>query len=170
MEGKLRNMTSVYITREAAGEKQMLLLYRIGSRVVAPSWCGIGGHFEPEELNRAQDAALRELEEEIGLKGDELLHLKLRYVTLRLKNGEIRQNYYFFADLKPGTEVILQSPEGIPEWVPYPELPGREMPWTARFVIAHYLEKAAYDSVLYAGIAEPEGVEFRPLAEFQDFL
>ena len=47
MEGKLRNMTSVYITRESEGEKQMLLLYRIGSRVVAPSWCGIGGHCEP---------------------------------------------------------------------------------------------------------------------------
>lgn len=166
MEGKLRNMTSIYITRESEGEKQMLLLYRIGSRVVAPSWCGIGGHFEPEELNRAQDAALRELKEEIGLTGDNLQNLKLRYVTLRLKNGEIRQNYYFFADLKPGTEVILKSPEGNPQWVPYPELLKMEMPWTARFVVQHYLEKSRYDSVLYAGIAEPEGVEFRPLEEF----
>lgn len=166
MEGKLRNMTSIYITRESDGEKQMLLLYRIGSRVVAPSWCGIGGHFEQEELNQAQDAALRELEEEIGLTGDDLQNLKLRYVTLRLKNGEIRQNYYFFADLKPETEVILKSPEGNPQWVPYPELLNMEMPWTARFVVQHYLEKSRYDSVLYAGIAGPEGVEFCPLEEF----
>ena len=166
MEGKLRNMTSVYITRESDGEKKMLLLYRIGSRVVAPSWCGIGGHFEPEELNRAQDAALRELKEEIGLTGDDLRNLKLRYVTLRLKNGEIRQNYYFFADLKPGTEVILKSPEGNPQWVAYPELLKMEMPWTARFVVKHYLEKSRYDSVLYAGIAGQEGVVFCPLEEF----
>lgn len=47
MSERLRNMTSIYITRE----DRMLLLYRIGSRVVAPSWCGIGGHFEEAELN-----------------------------------------------------------------------------------------------------------------------
>ena len=100
------------------------------------------------------------------MAADDLWNLKLRYVTLRLKKGEIRQNYYFFADLKPGTEVTLKSPEGIPRWVPYPELLNMEMPWTARFVVQHYLEKAGYDSVLYAGIAGPEGVEFRPLEEF----
>lgn len=47
MTERLRNMTSIYITRG----NQMLLLYRIGSRVVAPSWCGIGGYFEEAELN-----------------------------------------------------------------------------------------------------------------------
>ena len=41
MQGKLRNMASVYIMD---GDR-MLLLYRVGSRVVAPSWCGVGGHF-----------------------------------------------------------------------------------------------------------------------------
>ena len=33
MDGKLRNMTAIYISR---GE-EMLMLYRVGSRVVAPS-------------------------------------------------------------------------------------------------------------------------------------
>ncbi len=41
-QGKLRNMTSVYIMHQ----DKMLLLYRIGSRVVYPSWCGFGGPFE----------------------------------------------------------------------------------------------------------------------------
>ena len=49
MDGKLRQMTALYLVE---GEK-ILMLYRIGSRVVEPSWCGIGGHFEPEELNTA---------------------------------------------------------------------------------------------------------------------
>ena len=40
MDGKLRNMATVYIRN---GDK-MLLLDRIGSKVVARSWCGIGGH------------------------------------------------------------------------------------------------------------------------------
>ena len=63
-EINLRNMTGIYISRGA----EMLMLYRIGSRVVEPSWCGIGGHFEDHELNNPRICVLRELEEEIGLK------------------------------------------------------------------------------------------------------
>ena len=66
---KLRNMTSIYIS---CGTK-ILLLYRIGSRVVPPSWCGIGGHFEPDELNDPRTCVLRELEEETGLTAELLL-------------------------------------------------------------------------------------------------
>lgn len=93
---KLRNMTSIYIS---CGTK-ILLLYRIGSRVVPPSWCGIGGHFEPDELNDPRTCVLRELEEETGLTEKDLKNISLRYVTLKLKDGEIRQNYYYFAELK----------------------------------------------------------------------
>lgn len=101
MEGRLRNMASLYIT----SNDKMLLLYRIGSRVVAPSWCGIGGHFEKEELNDAKAAILREVSEEIGITEEDLMNLRLRYITLRYKNQEIRQNYYFFAELKEGVKV-----------------------------------------------------------------
>lgn len=38
---KLRNMTSLFLFNG----NRILLLYRIGSRVIAPSWCGIGGAF-----------------------------------------------------------------------------------------------------------------------------
>lgn len=69
---RLRNMTAVYISR---GE-EMLMLYRIGSRVVEPSWVGIGGHFEPEELNDPKACMLRELEEEIELTSEDLEHLQ----------------------------------------------------------------------------------------------
>lgn len=166
MEGRLRNMTSIYITRKESDHRQMLLLYRIGSRVVAPSWCGIGGHFEAEELNDARTAALRELEEEIHLTADHLQNLKLRYVTLRLKDGEIRQNYYFFADLKDGTQVELNSAEGVPQWVFYEELLERKMPYTARYVVEHYLKYGSGNQTLYAGIAAADGVSFLPLEEF----
>ena len=96
LEGKLRNMTAIYLSRNG----KMLMLYRVGSRVVSPSWCGIGGHFEKEELNDAKAAMLREMKEEIGLFEHDIENLKFKYVTLRCKNGEIRQNYYFFANLK----------------------------------------------------------------------
>ncbi len=68
MNGKLRNMATIYIKKD----KKFLLLDRIGSKVVDRSWCGVGGHFEPNELNDAKDAVLREMNEEIGITEKDL--------------------------------------------------------------------------------------------------
>ena len=46
-------------------------------------------------------------------------NLTLRYITHRLTEGEIRQNYYFFGKLK--TERPLQSTEGELHWFTYEE-------------------------------------------------
>lgn len=92
---KLRNMTSLFLFNG----NQILLLYRIGSRVIAPSWCGIGGHFQENELNDPLKCVLREAHEEVGLNSSDLCGIKLRYVTLSRRMGELRQNYYFFARL-----------------------------------------------------------------------
>lgn len=162
MYGTLRNMASIYIV---AGDK-MLLLWRVGSRVVAPSWCGVGGHFEKEELNNARAAVLRELKEEIGLHESDIKNLSLRYLTLRLKKGEIRQNYYFFADLADGVTVKPDCDEGVLEWTALSELGKREMPFIAKYVLKHYIEKGRYDNLLYGGVACETGVEFVPLEEF----
>ena len=162
MDGRLRNMTAVYISR---GE-EMLLLYRVGSRVVAPSYCGIGGHFEAAELNDARACVLRELQEETGLTERDLRGLTMRYVTQRLKNGEVRQNYYFFADLAPDAALPEDCAEGRLEWAPYDELLQREMPHTAYYVVKHYLETGRYTNALYAGATTESGVTFTPLSEF----
>ena len=95
MDGILRNMTSIYLYDE---NDNFLLLHRIGSRVVKKGYVGTaGGHFEKDELNDAKACVLRELEEETKLTIEDIENLELRYVTLRYKNSEIRQNYYFFA-------------------------------------------------------------------------
>ncbi|MBQ2771057.1 MAG: NUDIX domain-containing protein [Clostridia bacterium] len=161
-KGKLRNMTGIYLTR---GES-LLMLYRVGSRVVAPSWCGIGGHFEKEELNQARDCALRELFEETGLREEDISGLTFRYVTLRLKNGEIRQNYYFFGELKPEARLPESCGEGRLAWVPFEEVLDREMPFTARGVLEHYFKEGRFTTELYAGISTPEGTGFTVLSEF----
>ncbi len=160
-QGKLRNMTSVYIIYQ----DKMLLLYRIGSRVVSPSWCGIGGHFEKEELNDAEAALLRELEEEIGLQEKDLADLQLRYITLRNKGGEIRQNYYFFARLAEGTAVQENCDEGILEWVPLKDVCNREMPYTAKYVMEHFMKEGKGTSALYCGVADGKGVSFLELED-----
>ena len=88
MTGKLRNMTSIYLLKD----DKVLLLFRKGGKVVSNVWTGsAGGHFEEFELNDAKACVLREMNEELGLREDNIRNLSLRYVTLRRMKGEIRQ-------------------------------------------------------------------------------
>lgn len=162
MDGKLRNMTSVYLT----GERGILCLYRIGSRVADQKFIGsAGGHFEKDELNDARACVLREMEEELGITEADLEHLKMRYITYRLKDGEIRQNYYFFGSLKEDME--LQSSEGILQWIPYDGFENLPMPVSAKHMILHYLKTGRFDGNLYAGITREVGTSFVPMVEFE---
>ena len=158
----LRSMTAIYLTR---GE-QILLLYRMGSRVVGNSYTGAaGGHMEAEEISSARACVLRELHEEIGLTVDALDGLMMRYVTMRLKNGEIRQNYYFFAELREGFEP-QESNEGKLQWFRLDELAALPMPVTAKQVLLHYLDQGRHTTLLYGGISTEDGAVFTPLTEF----
>ncbi len=162
MNGRLRNMASIYIINN----NSILMLYRIGSRVVPPSWCGIGGHFESNELNDARACVLRELEEEIHLTESDISKIELRYITLRLKNDEVRQNYYFFANIQEDVTVSLDCDEGKPEWVPLEKVNELEMPFTSQYVLQHYIETGRYTNNLYGGIASKKDVQFEELNEF----
>lgn len=158
----LRNMAGIYITN---GDK-MLLLYRIGSRVVQPSWCNIGGHFEEFELNNSKACALREVFEETGIKESDITNLNFKYVTLRNKNNEIRQNYYFFADLSNKNLQLQECNEGILEWVEIDKVLEREMPYTAKEVLKHYFSVGKDNNNIYAGVATAIEVVFTELQEF----
>lgn len=164
MDGKLRNMTGLYLRR---GNK-LLLLYRIGSKVISDSYASsAGGHFEEKELNDAKACVLRELCEETGLTEREIDKLSLRYITLRLKNNEIRQNYYFFADMKDSGDD-LTSNEGTLRWFEMDELSEAMpiMPFSAYYVVNHYIEIGKDTDTLYAGIATEAGVSFTEMKEF----
>lgn len=163
MEGRLRNMTAVYLFK---GEK-VLFLYRQGGRVVNNVWTGsAGGHFEKEELNDAKACVLRELYEELGLKPGDIENLVLRYITLRRIKGEIRQNYYFFADIKEHVDDNLVSNEGICKWFSPDEISFLEMPFTAKYVMQHFYTIGRYTGEMYVGIANADKVEFLELSEF----
>lgn len=158
----LRNMTTLYIMFK----NKILLLYRVGSRVVQPSWCGIGGHFEKDELNNPKACIIRELFEETGITENDIGDVKLKYITLRMKNNEIRQNYYYFTELY-NTEInIKECNEGTLEWVDMNEVLNREMPFTAKECLKHYLVIGKSDNRLYAGTATENGVNFVELKEF----
>ena len=158
----LRNMTTIYIVFK----NKILLVYRVGSRVVEPSWCGIGGYFEKDELNNPKACVLRELYEETGITENDIEAIRLKYVTLRMKNGEIRQNYYYFAKLCNIEININKCDEGILEWVNMNEMLDREMPFSAKECLKHYLSIGIYDNKLYAGVGTENGVKFIELNEF----
>ena len=164
MNGKLRNMTSLYISKGG----KILLLKRQGSRIksINGMWvASAGGHFEDFEINDAASCVFREANEELGLTPDMLRNLRLRYITLRSVGGEIRQNYYFFADLADGVDHEFYSCEGELKWYDIFEIPSLPMPFTAKYVMEHYLSQGINDTLLYAGIANDRGVSFLPLIE-----
>lgn len=159
---KLRNMTGIYLSCNG----QMLLLYRQGGRVVSDRWiASAGGHFEKDELNDPKACVLRELKEELGLTEDDLTDMKMRYIGLRNVNGEIRQNYYFFADLKPEHYSLFQSSEGKCRWVDYADIMDYDMPLTAEYVMRHYLQTGQYTDDLYCAVSDGTGFCFTVLKE-----
>ncbi len=161
MNPQLRNMTSVFFIREDG----LLCLYRIGSRVANQKYVGAcGGHFEERELSSPYACALREMEEELGLTEADVEDLRLRYVTMRLYNGEIRQNYYFFGRLKGERE--LSSTEGTLRWCSWEELEKLDMPLSARHMMDHYLKVGRFTDCLYAGATEPGGSRFVRMQSF----
>ena len=160
---KLRNMASVYITH---GD-EILLLYRRGSRVANNSYvASAGGHFEEGELNAPRACVEREMHEELGLRPEDLGEMRLRYITLRRKNGEIRQIYYYFAELDDKEKVTVSNEGGL-EWVRLDRALELTMPFTAWWVVKHYIEKGRETDALYAGTTLPEGVVFHELREFE---
>ncbi len=162
MNEKLRCMTSVFLCQD----EKILMLYRQGGRVVNNLWIGsAGGHFEKEELNDPESCVLRELKEELGITENEISDLKLKYITIRRTKGEIRQNYYFFANLKDKAKAEVSSNEGESKWFPLSEIPKLPMPFTAKYVMKHYLEEGMNTEKLYGGIATKECVLFEEIEE-----
>lgn len=161
--GKLRSMATVYLT---CGDK-VLLLYRQGSSAVADSWVGsAGGHFEPEEFCDARACVLRELQEELGLQESQLRGLALRYIVLRRAEKEIRQNYYFFAELPGGEDMALRSDEGILKWVQIHELFHYEMPATAKQMLGHWSAGGRFTQEVYGGVTDGKTGTFAEMTLF----
>ena len=123
-------------------DDKVLLLFRQGGRVVSNVWTGsAGGHFEEFELNDAKACVLREMNEELGLRKDDIQTLSLRYLTLRRTKGELK-------------------------WFPLNKLNELEMPYTARYVIDHYCSVGQYSDKIYTGVANENEVFFLELPEF----
>lgn len=145
----------------------ILLLYRENSSVIDDSWiASAGGHLEENEINDSKACAMRELYEELGVTENDICDLSLRYVTLRRTNKEIRLNYYFFAELKNGIEMNLKSNEGQLKWFSLNEIKELKMPFTAKYVMEHWIDIGKNTTDIYGGIADGEKVVFTEMPAF----
>ncbi|GKX66542.1 hypothetical protein rsdtw13_18000 [Clostridium sp. TW13] len=90
----------------------------------------------------------------------------MKYITLRLKNNEVRQNYYYFTELHNTKIDISKCDEGKLEWVNIDEMLDRKMPFTAKECLKHYLAIGKDNDNLYAGVSTNNGVIFTELNEF----
>lgn len=165
----LRNLATIYLL----SGNQILLIYRVGSRTFSKNlWCGIGGHFEPCEMNAPQEYVMRELREETAIKPDKIRNLRLKYITTRLKDEEIRQQYIYFADMPHPAADFPICEEGSVTWVPFENLPKLEMSFTNQQCLEHYFSVGSDAAFVYAGaVGRRDGlpcINFTPLQNIQD--
>lgn len=145
-------------------------MYRVGSRLFnGDIWVGIGGHFEENGMNDPYTCALRELKEEIGISSTDIENLTLKYITTRLTNDEIRQQYIFFATLKTKNIELVSCDEGELFWIPVSKLFERKMAFSNTHCLNHYLSNEKNNIIYHGAIGEQDDtlfVHFTALKEY----
>lgn len=153
-----RNMVSLFLLKR----DQVLLLYREGGRVANQLYvAACGGHMEKHELNNAKSAVIREMQEELGITERDVGEICLRYIALRNTGSEIRQNFYFFAELT--AHEPLSSNEGCLRWCTAAEALSLPMPVSCKAVLTHYFRQSGQDDTLYGCIWDGQSPHIIPM-------
>lgn len=130
---KLRNMACVYIFNK---DSVLMMKRSKSSRIFPDFWVPVGGHMEPDEINDPLKACLREVYEETGIKENNLKDLELRYITVRRKDNEIRNQYIYFANTT--VKTLSDTEEGKLYWIDQSDLLNLKMSVTNKTVLKHY--------------------------------
>lgn len=143
---------------------ELLMMERSPNRTLNPGmWAAVGGHLEPDELNRPRDACYREIFEETGFARDDIEELTLRYILIRNKDGELRQQFIYSG--KALRKNFIDSDEGTLHWVPLPQVLNREIPYIYRMALEHYFRVGPCEHA-WVGIANFDEQESRPRVDW----
>ncbi|WJH32553.1 NUDIX hydrolase [Paenibacillus sp. CC-CFT747] len=118
----------------------LLMMKRAPERTLHPGmWAAVGGHLEPQELNDPETACLREIHEETGLLPHEIRNFKMQYILIRLKDNEIRQQFFYIGETV--RRNVSETGEGELHWIPRKHVlqEDRHIPFVYRSLLEHYL-------------------------------
>lgn len=122
---------------------------------------------EKQEIYHNPKASmLKRLYEKTGLKESDLENLQLRYITLGQQNGQVKQNYYYFASLKDPHIGPIRYPGGEIRWFEGMKALDLEMSLLDQNVLEHYLFIGKHTKSLYGGIASGDHVTFADMYDY----
>jgi len=148
---ELRQMATAFLFND----ENILMMKKDKSRITdVEFWSGLGGHLEPEELNSPRSACIREIFEESGLQENDLFDLNLRYVLLRIKEDEIRQQFVYFG--KTRIKDFVNSEEGELHWIPMDTVKSIRVSKIISFMLEHYFENPDMNDVMVGTITRDE--------------
>lgn len=132
---RLRNLACAYLKYK----DEILMMKRAPTMKLYPgAWSPIGGHMEGFELNDPMSACIREINEETGLKEQDLLDMQLKYITYRRINNELRiQHIYFGTALR---KDVTSCSEGELFWINQDDLLNLKMSFVNTNILQHYFK------------------------------
>ncbi len=146
---KLRNLAVAFIFNE----QDVLMMKTSDNKRLFPNmWAPVGGHVESDEINDPQKACIREIYEETGIAENDLNDLRLKYITLRRKDDEIRIQYIFFMETK--VKTFMNTDEGELFWINKSNLLSLETSFANRSVIEHYFNEGYKDNEVMIGVVD----------------
>lgn len=110
------NVIDVYAFRRSAMQVEFLLLKRSEGRRLAGTWQAVHGRIEPGET--AVQAALRELEEETGLRPIGFWQLEFVNTFYLAAEDALLMCPCFAAEIDPATEIVLSAEHTDYRWEP----------------------------------------------------
>ena len=109
---------------------------------------------DPRALNLIE-TCYREVEEETGIAKTAISDLKLRYITIRKTEGEIRLHHHFFGKVE--TEFALpKCTEGELHWVDKEYISELPMTTSVGEAVRHWLANLSSD-VVYMVVVNTDG-------------
>jgi 8-oxo-dGTP pyrophosphatase MutT (NUDIX family) len=137
-DGELRHESTGVFVREPAGKYLFFELRNYPYGFTVPA-----GHVDKNE--KAMQAAMRELEEEVGIKADKIIEL----ATFDMpgdscSSGADFHKWHAFVYQLPAMIDITVSEEGrLPQWLNIVEAKGKQLPPVIKYLVATYGDRLA---------------------------
>lgn len=164
---RIRSIATAFLENDG----DLLLMKRSQDRKLAPGyWFGVGGHFEEGEHAHPVRACLREIEEETGLKSQDLVHLRLRCLVMRHHQDELVLNYIFTGTAC--TRNVEEGSEGSLHWVNPSEIRHLLFADVIRLILLHLIPDQMDDPFSWeagdaAAASIPDGVRADDREDFE---